>query len=283
MSDTANDPIQSFTAKSDLPLRLEPARQGFDMATALGLLGALALIAIAIFLGGNWLAFVDVPSILIVICGTFAITTVSYSVVEIMQAQPLMFRTLFSTGHTPNEAAAKVLQLAERARRRGLLAMQNELFSLKNEPFLLRGMTMLVDGMPIEEVERNLTFETHAMAQRHQRSTGILRRAAEVSPAMGLIGTLIGLVQMLGSLNQPEGIGPAMAVALLTTFYGAVLANVFFLPIASKLERNSAIELLINQIFILGTLSIARQENPRRLELVLNTILPANQRVKYFD
>lgn len=283
MSDTANDPIQSFTAKSDLPLRLEPARQGFDMATALGLLGALALIIIAIFLGGNWLAFIDVPSILIVICGTFAITTVSYSVVEIMQAQPLMFRTLFSTGHTPNEAAAKVLQLAERARRRGLLAMQNELFSLKNEPFLLRGMTMLVDGMPIEEVERNLTFETHAMAQRHQRSTGILRRAAEVSPAMGLIGTLIGLVQMLGSLNQPEGIGPAMAVALLTTFYGAVLANVFFLPIASKLERNSAIELLINQIFILGTLSIARQENPRRLELVLNTILPANQRVKYFD
>jgi chemotaxis protein MotA len=283
MSDTANDPIQSFTAKSDLPLRLEPARQGFDMATALGLLGALALIVIAIFLGGNWLAFIDIPSILIVICGTFAITTVSYSVTEIMQAQPLMFRTLFSTGHTPNEAAAKVLQLAERARRRGLLAMQNELFSLKNEPYLLRGMTMLVDGMPLEEVERNLTFETHAMAQRHQRSTGILRRAAEVSPAMGLIGTLIGLVQMLGSLNQPEGIGPAMAVALLTTFYGAVLANVFFLPIASKLERNSAIELLINQIFILGTLSIARQENPRRLELVLNTILPANQRVKYFD
>ncbi len=283
MSDTANDPIQSFTTKSDLPLRLQPTRRGFDIATAMGLIGAMGLIAIAIFLGGNWLAFVDIPSILIVVAGTFAITTVSYSLGEIVQAQPLMLRTLFSSGHTPNEAAAKVLQLAERARRRGLLAMQNELFSLKTEPFLLRGMTMLVDGMPIDEVERNLAFETHAMAQRHQRSTGILRRAAEVSPAMGLIGTLIGLVQMLGSLNQPEGIGPAMAVALLTTFYGAVLANVFFLPIASKLERNSAVELLINQIFILGTLSIARQENPRRLELVLNTILPASQRVKYFD
>jgi len=283
MSDTANEPIQNFTAKSELPLRLEPARQGLDMATVLGLLGAILLIAAAIFLGGNWLAFVDIPSILIVVCGTFAITMVSYSLTEIMQAQPLMLRTLFSSGHTPNEAAAKVLQLAERARRRGLLAMQNELHGLRNEPFLLRGMTMLVDGMPIEEVERNLTFETHAMAQRHQRSTGILRRAAEVSPAMGLIGTLIGLVQMLGSLNQPEGIGPAMAVALLTTFYGAVLANVVFLPIASKLERNSAIELLINQIFLLGALSIGRQENPRRLELVLNTILPANQRVKYFD
>lgn len=282
MSDTANDPV-TFTAKSDMPLRLEPVRQGLDMATVLGLLGALALIGIAIVMGGNWLAFVDVPSILIVVVGTFAITTVSYSWAEVVQAQPLMARTLLKRGQTPNEAAAKTLQLAERARRRGLLAMQNELFNLKGDPLLLRGMTMLVDGMPVEEIERNLTFETHAMAQRHQRSTGILRRAAEVSPAMGLIGTLVGLVQMLGSLNQPEGIGPAMAVALLTTFYGAVLANVVFLPIASKLERNSAIELLINQIFILGALSIGRQENPRRLELVLNTILPASQRVKYFD
>ena len=283
MSDTANDPIQSFTAKSDLPLRLEPPRQGIDLATVLGLVGALALIGIAIFLGGNWYAFIDVPSILIVLVGTFAITTISYSFTEVMQAQPLMLRTMLNRGHNPNDAAAKVLQLAERARRRGLLAMQNEFYSLKNEPFLLRGMTMLVDGMPIEEIERNLTFETHAMAQRHQRSTGILRRAAEISPAMGLIGTLIGLVQMLGSLDQPEGIGPAMSVALLTTFYGAVLANVVFLPIASKLERNSAVELLINQIFLLGALSIGRQENPRRLELVLNTILPASQRVKYFD
>ena len=93
----------------------------------------------------------------------------------------------------------------------------------------------------------------------------------------------VGLVNMLGSLNNPESIGPAMAVALLTTLYGALLANVVFLPLASKLERNSATELLINQIYILGSTSIGRQENPRRLELILNTILPASQRVKYFD
>jgi chemotaxis protein MotA len=283
MSDTANEPVQSFTAKSDLPVRLEPRQQGFDMATLFGLVGAIILIVAAIWMGGNWTAFIDVPSILMVVIGTFAITTVSYSWSEIAQAQPVMWRTLFVRGQTPNEASMKVLQLAERARRRGLLAMQNEFSALKTEPYLLRAMTMLVDGMPIEEVERNLVFETHAMAQRHQRSTGILRRAAEVAPAMGLIGTLVGLVQMLGALDEPEAIGPAMAVALLTTFYGAVMANVIFLPIATKLERNSAIELLINHIYILGALSIGRQENPRRLELVLNTILPANQRVRYFD
>lgn len=283
MSDTANEPIQNFTARSDAPVRLEPQQKGFDLATVLGLVGAILLISIAIWLGGNWTAFIDLPSILMVILGTFAITTVSYSWSEVVQAQPIMWRTLLQRGQSPHEAAMKVLQLAERARRRGLLAMQSEFAGLRNEPYLQRAMTMLVDGMPLEEIERNLSFETQAMAQRHQRSTGILRRAAEVSPAMGLIGTLVGLVQMLGALDRPDAIGPAMAVALLTTFYGAVMANVFFLPIASKLERNSAIELMNNQIFILGALSIGRQENPRRLELVLNTILPANQRVRYFD
>ncbi len=291
MADTTEDPAlgtavpeaASYTRYSEVPVRMESPKTSMDYATFFGLFGAMFLIAIAIWLGGNWTAFIDWPSILMVVCGTFAITTVSFSIPEVIQAQPVMYRTLFSRTHSPNEAAMRVLQLAERARRRGLLQMQGELYGLKAEPFLQRAMTMLVDGMPIEEIERNLTFETHAMAQRHVRSTGILRRAAEVSPAMGLIGTLVGLVQMLGSLDQPERIGPAMAVALLTTFYGAVLANVIFLPIASKLERNSALELLINQIFILGSISIGRQENPRRLELVLNTILPANQRVRYFD
>jgi len=291
MADTAGErtetrpPLEaeSFTRRGETPVRLSPNQGSLDLATLFGLFGAIGLICAAIFLGGTWMAFLDARAILLVVIGTFAVTAVSYSVQEVIQAQPIMLRTLFRPSHTPNEAAMQTLQLAERARRRGILQLQSELYDLRAEPFLHRAMTMLVDGIAIEEIERNLTFETHAMMQRHVRSTGILRRAAEVSPAMGLIGTLVGLVQMLGSLNSPDRIGPAMAVALLTTFYGAVLANVVFLPLASKLERNSATELLINQIYILGSLSIGRQENPRRLELVLNTILPANQRVKYFD
>ena len=273
----------AFTRRGDMPVRVAPRQGTIDYATFFGLFGALGLIGGAIVLEGSWPAFINVPAIMLVVAGTFAVTAVSYSVQEVIQAQPIMLRTLFRSGQTPNDAAMRMLQLAERARRRGLLQLQSELYGLRPEPFLHRSMTMLVDGIVVEEIERNLTFETHAMMQRHVRSTGILRRAAEVSPAMGLIGTLVGLVQMLGSLNNPESIGPAMAVALLTTFYGALLANVVFLPLASKLERNSATELLINQIYILGSISIGRQENPRRLELVLNTILPANQRVKYFD
>src|SRR5690349_3461448 len=273
----------SFTRRGDAPVRISPRSGGIDFATFIGLFGAIGLIVAAILLEGSWTAFINVPAILLVVAGTFAVTAVSYSLPEVVQAQPIMLRTLFRSAQTPNDAAMRMLQLAERARRRGILQLQSELYGLRPEPFLHRSMTMLVDGIAVEEIERNLTFETHAMMQRHVRSTGILRRAAEVSPAMGLIGTLVGLVNMLGSLNNPESIGPAMAVALLTTLYGALLANVVFLPLASKLERNSATELLINQIYILGSLSIGRQENRRRLELVLNTILPATQRVKYFD
>jgi chemotaxis protein MotA len=274
----------AFTRRGDNPVRISPRQGAVDFATFFGPFGAIALIVAAIFYeGSSWAAFLNIPAILLVVLGTFAVTAVSYSVQEVLQAQPIMLRTLFRSGQTPNDAAMRMLQLAERARRRGLLQLQSELFGLRPEPFLHRSMTMLVDGIAVEEIERNLTFETHAMMQRHVRSTGILRRAAEVAPAMGLIGTLVGLVNMLGSLNNPESIGPAMAVALLTTLYGALLANVVFLPLASKLERNSATELLINQIYILGSISIGRQENPRRLELVLNTILPASQRVKYFD
>jgi chemotaxis protein MotA len=279
---------EAFTRRGEMPVRLSPNQGGLDLATLLGLLVALGLIVAAVSIPPNLIdlhlgAFGDPRAILLVVLGTFAVTSISYSIREIIQAQPVMLRTLFHSSQVPNEAAMRMLQLSERARRRGILQLQAELYALRAEPFLHRAMTMLVDGIVVEEIERNLTFETHAMMQRHARSTGILRRAAEVSPAMGLIGTLIGLVQMLGSLNDPQSIGPAMAVALLTTFYGALLANVVFLPLASKLERNSATELLINQIYILGALSIGRQENPRRLELVLNTILPASQRVKYFD
>ena len=273
----------AFTRRGDTPVRISPRSGTLDFATFFGLFGAIGLIVAAILMEGSWLAFINVPAILLVVAGTFAVTAVSYSLQEVVQAQPIMLRTLFRSGHTPNDAAMRMLQLAERARRRGILQLQSELFGLRPEPFLHRSMSMLVDGIAVEEIERNLTFETHATMQRHVRSAGILRRAAEVAPAMGLIGTLVGLVNMLGSLDRPESIGPAMAVALLTTLYGALLANVVFLPLASKLERNSATELLINQIYILGSTSIGRQENPRRLELVLNTILPASQRVRYFD
>ena len=149
-------------------------------------------------------------------------------------------------------------------------------------PFLYKGFSMAVDGVSGDEIEAVLGQDLMATAQRHQRSADVLRRAAEYAPAMGLIGTLIGLVQMLGNLQDPTSIGPAMALALLTTFYGAVLANIVFSPLAAKLERNSAEEALVNHVYLLGAVSVSRQENPRHLEAMLNSVLPPAERIRFF-
>jgi chemotaxis protein MotA len=176
-----------------------------------------------------------------------------------------------------------MIALADRARQRGSLDLQNVIEQLRHDRFLYKAVQLVVDGTPGDEIERMLGREVEATLQRHQRSAGILRRAGEVAPAMGLIGTLVGLVQMLGNLQDPSAIGPAMAVALLTTFYGAILANMVFLPLANKLDRNSGLEAQVKQLVSLGAASIGRQENPRRLETLLNTILAPGDRVRYFD
>jgi chemotaxis protein MotA len=268
---------------SDAPLRFEAAPRKMDLATLFGLIAALALIAIAIVLNGSPLAFVDVPAILMVVLGTFAVTAISYTGEELREAQPSFRQAMFRTEIDPRVAARRVLTLADKARKRGMLSLQGDLYGVRDAPFLQRSLGMLVDGLQVDEIERNMTLEAHALAQGRHRAAAILRRAAEVSPAMGLIGTLVGLVQMLGNLDSPERIGPAMSVALLTTLYGALMANVVFLPLASKLERNATVEQLVSQIYTMGVASMGRQENPRRLEMLLNTVLPAGQQIRYFD
>ena len=260
--------------------RLSPT---VDFATLLGVSGAFAMIAGAMVLGGQPSAFVDIPAILIVIGGTFLVTSVSFTLAEVGQAQGLMMRAAVYHAETPENAVLQALYLADLARKRGRLALQTVTDDLRQSPFLYRAITLVVDGMPAEEVERILAQDTQATYERHLRSAGVLRRAGEVAPAMGLIGTLIGLVQMLGNLDDPSSIGPAMAVALLTTFYGAVLANMVFTPLATKLERNAQVESVVRQIYTIGAASISRQENPRRLELMLNTVLAPSRRVEYFD
>jgi chemotaxis protein MotA len=280
MADTTPNDVRPM---SDAPLRFEAASRRMDLATLFGLIAALALIAVAIVMNGSPLAFVDVPAILMVVLGTFAVTAISYTGEELREAQPSFRQAMFRTEIDPRVAARRVLTLADKARKRGMLSLQGDLYGVRDAPFLQRSLSMLVDGLQVDEIERNMTLEAHALAQGRHRAAAILRRAAEVSPAMGLIGTLVGLVQMLGNLDSPERIGPAMSVALLTTLYGALMANVVFLPLASKLERNATVEQLVSQIYTMGVASMGRQENPRRLEMLLNTVLPAGQQIRYFD
>jgi len=264
-------------------IRIEHPRSRMDPATIIGLLCGFGMVGSAIMLGGSPESFINPPSVLIVIGGTLAVTTACFSISEMGRTFRVVMKSFFHTSRDASQAAIQTLQIAELARKRGVLALQNILGSIEGEPFLYKGISMVVDGTPGEEVESILNRDLHATIQRHAKSTSVLRKMGEFSPAMGLIGTLIGLVQMLGNLDDPSTIGPSMAVALLTTFYGAVLANMVFLPLASKLERNSQEEALISSVYLMAATSIGHQENPRRLEMLLNSILPPAHRVRYFD
>jgi chemotaxis protein MotA len=254
-----------------------------DFHTILGLLIGFGLIVTAIVLGGSPTAFIDTPSIVIVLGGTVAVTMVSFSFREMTRANMAVFLVLFRRTDDAADVGSQLIEVAERARKEGILALQKVLSQFESEPFLHRAMQMVSDGTPGNDVERIMRKEMSSMRSRHGQSVGVFRRAAEVSPAMGLIGTLVGLVQMLGGLDDPSTIGPAMAVALLTTFYGAVLANMVFAPLATKLERKSVSETLLNEIYVTAAASIGRQENPRRLEMLLNTLLPPSERIAHFD
>lgn len=253
-----------------------------DIATLVGMIIGFGLVLVAILLGGSLGAFIDIPSVLIVVAGTFAITTVSFSLPEVIKGQGLLLKTLLFKSADPVEETKKILEMAQKARKDGLLAIQNDIEAIEDD-FLKQGLTMAVDGSPPEVIESALQADTNNMAARHMSGVQIFKKASEVAPAMGLIGTLIGLVQMLGNLDDPSKIGPAMAVALLTTMYGAILANMVFSPLAGKLERNTGVEMNLRKIYTTSVLSIVRQENPRQLELMLNTILPPVMRVSVFD
>jgi chemotaxis protein MotA len=254
-----------------------------DPATLFGLVCGFALLSAAIVLGGSPRSFINAPSILIVLGGTLSVITVSYSLAEVVNTFRVLGKTIVRNSRDPSEAAVSVLKTAEIARRQGVLALQNFLDNMTDEPFLQKGLSLVVDGAPTAEIEEVMRRDLQATLQRHAKGAGILRKAAEYAPAMGLIGTLIGLVQMLGNLDDPSAIGPSMAVALLTTFYGAVLANMVLSPLAAKLERNSEDEALLNLVYLTGAVSMGRQENPRRLEMLLNSILPPAKRVQYFN
>lgn len=250
-------------------------------SSVLGLISALALVAMAIAMGGHVGAFFDIPSVLIVIGGTLAVVLVSFTPADLARTASLAGQALGHGQPAFSALARHLLELAKQGRANGLLSLQ-QAATRESHPFLRQALSLAVDGAPAEAIEKILVQDTASLLERQERGLSLLRRAAEVAPAMGLIGTLIGLVQMLGQLSTPEAIGPAMAVAILTTFYGAVLAYMVFTPLAAKLEQLSADDLLTRKLMLAATLSLIKQENPRSLELTLNSLLPPTQRVKVF-
>lgn len=264
-------------------IKLDKPHTKIDLATVMGLIFAVGMIIAAIAMGKSNANFFNGPSFMIVILGTMAATAISYTGEELRRAGSIIAKSTFRRIQSPSNMANVLLGLAVIAKKKGILALSNYDNELQKEEFLHRAVQLAVDGYPPEDIERTLSHELEAIKERHKRSASITRRASEVAPAMGLIGTLVGLVQMLADLENPETIGPAMAVALLTTFYGAILGTVIMAPLSVKLEKNSADEALIKTLIITACSSMARQENPRRLEMLLNAELPPAEQIKYFD
>lgn len=277
MSDSDN------TTYKDVTIKIDKSKVSLDLSTIIGLVLTFTLITIAILIGKSDANFFNLPSFLIVILGTMAVTSISYSWTEFKNAGNIIANSFFQQKQSTSVMARQLLDIAVHAKQKGLLSIAKAESELKKDPHLFKAAQIVTDGYAAPDIERILAQDLDALVERHRRSASILRRGAEISPAMGLIGTLIGLVQMLANLQDPETIGPAMAVALLTTFYGAILGTAVLSPMAAKLERNSNEEAMIRTLIMITMSSIARQDNPRRLEMLLNSELPPSEQIKYFD
>ncbi|NEX23210.1 flagellar motor protein PomA [Thiorhodococcus mannitoliphagus] len=246
-----------------------------DLATLLGLIGAMGVIVGAIALGGDVMLFINVPSLVIVIGGTAFAVLFRSTLGQFLGSFKVAMGAFFSKSTPPQKLIDEAVDLANVARREGLLALEGKEIS---HPFLQTGISLCIDGHPPEVVAKVLSKDINLTIQRQEAGYSVFKATGDVAPAMGMIGTLIGLVQMLANMEDPKSIGPAMAVALLTTLYGAVIANAFAIPIAEKLKLKSNEEKL-NKTLILESISgIQEGLNPRVLEQLLMTYLPESQR-----
>ncbi|MFH1912844.1 MAG: MotA/TolQ/ExbB proton channel family protein [Pseudomonadota bacterium] len=230
-----------------------------DIATLIGLFGAFGLVLTAIFMGGNAAGFIDIPSVAVVIGGTFAVTFVMFPMGVVIGTIKVGLKTLMFKANDPQDIIRLISSLADTARKQSLVALEKVPIE---DPFLKKGVMLVVDGSSETLVRSVMEIELEFMKQRHRQGQSVFRGMGTMAPAFGMIGTLIGLVNMLSNLSDPSSIGPAMAIALLTTFYGAVLANCVFLPMATKLEERSAEDSLFMQIMIEGVASLQRGDHP---------------------
>jgi len=246
-----------------------------DLATLLGLIITFGFILGAIISGGPIVLFVNIPSLLIVIGGSTAVVLMQFTLGQFFGAFKVGMKAFFHKSVDASELIEQAGVLANIARKEGMMALESQ--EIEN-PFLNKGIQLCVDGHPPDLVRKMLSKDISLTIQRHELGQKIFTALGGIAPAMGMIGTLIGLVQMLSNMDDPKSIGPAMAVALLTTLYGAIIANAFALPIADKLGLRSEEE-KTNRTLILETISgIQEGMNPRVLEELLKAFLPESQR-----
>lgn len=250
-----------------------------DIATIVGLLLGSGLVAWAIISGAGDKAgaFFDPASITIVIGGSIGSAFISFPLKNLTGVIGVLKKAFFTKPQDPKKLIIDIVKYAEIARRDGILALEGVTKEIDDE-FLITGVQMAVDGTDPELIEQILTNELQTIADRHAQGKALFDIIAKYAPAFGMIGTLIGLVIMLQNMDDPSKIGPGMAIALLTTLYGSMVANMFAAPIADKLATRSAEEIFTKTIVIRGVMSIQSGDNPRTVEQKLKTFLKPSMR-----
>jgi chemotaxis protein MotA len=243
-----------------------------DLATVIGFVLGIVFFLLGVLNGGQLGAFIDITSIFIVIGGSLGALMIKHPLAQVTGVVSVIMKAFFAKEQNSAEIVKQMVQFAESARKEGLLVLEKATKEL-DDPFMKSGLQLAVDGTEPEILQILLEKEIENLETRHKKGQDFMSAWAELAPAWGMIGTLVGLVNMLLNMSDPSSIGPAMAVALLTTLYGALIANLICNPIAGKLEIRSKEEILMMNMVMDGILSIQAGDNPALVEFKLNTYL----------
>ena len=253
-----------------------------DIATFLGIISAFGLLGIAIASRGDFTIFFNLPSMLIVLGGTFGATLINYPMKDIIRVLRVVKNAFFHKDIDYIGLIPEMVRYSRLARRDGILALDKVIHEIDDQ-FYYEGLCMVVDGIKPEILERTLRNEIDFLAARHRVGISIFRTMGQFAPAFGMIGTLIGLIFMLQSLDDTSKIASSMALALVTTFYGAILTNILFLPIAGKLKARSTAEILKKEMILAGVLAIQSGDIPGMVEQRMISFLPTDYRRSYME
>ena len=256
----------------------------FDLSVLCGLIGSFIFISLGIGLYTSLSIFINLPSLLIVLGGTFCAAIVCFSLKDAFRALLKVLRLILGIENKNAPIAPSIMWASEIVYSNGLLSLQkNYMNSIDNKTFWAQGINLLIDGINGSECEQIMHTKMLNDYSEQMNGVSFLNKMAEIAPAMGLIGTLIGLIQMLSSMSDPSTIGPSMAVAMLTTFYGAIFAYLFCTPLASRLEQIAEQNLAQNKLCLLGFKALDEAQNPRKTQMELNALLPPKEQLNYFE
>jgi len=248
-----------------------------DIATIIGIVAGFLCVIISVIAGGDARVFVNIPSMAITVGGMLSATLIHFSLGQFLKIMSVVKKTVLCKLPREQDLIQKMVNYSAINRRDGALALEQQIATADNE-FLAKGMQMVIDGQEEDAIDKQLHMEIQYLQERHANGKKILEFMGASAPAFGMIGTLIGLVQMLGNLEDPSGIGVGMATALITTFYGALLANLVFIPLAGKLGIRSKQETILSEMILEGLLALVRGESPTGVREKMQAFVSARHR-----